>query len=53
MNTVQSTKSGAVTETQKSQTAKEKLKQLKELKAEGLITEEEYSEQKKKVLESL
>lgn len=53
LNTVQSTKSGAVTETQKSQTAKEKLKQLKELKAEGLITEEEYSEQKKKVLESL
>lgn len=53
LNTVQSTKSGAVTETQKSQTAKEKLKQLKELKAKGLITEEEYSEQKKKVLESL
>ena len=38
---------------QKTTTVKEKLKQLNELKAEELITEEEFSEQKKKLLESI
>lgn len=34
-------------------TAKDKLKQLQDFKEEGLITEEEFSEQKKKILNSL
>lgn len=33
-------------------TAKDKLKQLKEMKKEGLITEEEFLEQKKKILDA-
>ena len=39
-------------EVQKSPTAKDKLKQLKEMKKEGLITEDEFLEQKKKILDS-
>lgn len=38
--------------TQKSQAVKEKLKQLNDLKSEGLITKEEFLEQKKKILDS-
>ena len=53
LNTVQNTKDNTITGTQKSSTAKEKLKQLNELKAEGLITEEDFLEQKKKILESI
>ncbi len=53
LNTVENKKHNKIKESQKSQTVKEKLKQLSELEAEGLITEEEFSEQKKKVLESL
>lgn len=53
LNTVEGTKDNAIADKQKSQTVKEKLKQLNELKAEGLITEEEFSEQKKKILESI
>lgn len=34
------------------QTTRDKLKELNDMKAEGLITEEEYSEQKKKLLDS-
>ena len=32
---------------------KDKLKQLKDLQDEGLITEEEFTEQKKKILEAI
>lgn len=53
LNTVQNIKADTITGIQKSSTAKEKLKQLNELKAEGLITEEEFSEQKKKILEAI
>ena len=53
LNAVEDTKDNAITDKQESQTVKEKLKQLNELKAEGLITEKEFSEQKKKILESL
>lgn len=35
------------------QTAKEKLKQLNEIKMEGLITDEEFSEQRKKIFDSI
>ena len=41
------------TKKQGSQSAKEKLKNLNELKQEGLLTEEEYAEQKQKILNSL
>lgn len=53
LNTVKGVKDNSIADKQKSQTVKEKLKQLNELKTEGLITEEEFSEQKKKILESL
>lgn len=53
LTTIEGTKDDAITDKQKSQTVKDKLKQLNELKAEGLISEEEFSEQKKKILESL
>lgn len=39
-------------EVQKSPTAKDKLKQLKEMNKEGLITEDEFLEQKRKILDS-
>ena len=53
LNTVEGTKDNVIADKQKSQTVKEKLIQLSELKDEGLITEEEFSEQKKKILKSL
>lgn len=40
-------------DTPKSITVKEKLKQLNDLKTEGLITDVEFSEQKQKILDSL
>ena len=52
LNTVQGTKE-TVINGKKSKHIKEKLKQLNELKTDGLITEEEYTEQRKKILESL
>lgn len=52
LNTVQETKE-TVINGKKSKHIKEKLKQLNELKTDGLITEEEYTEQRKKILESL
>ena len=39
--------------TKEFQEAKEKLEQLQEMKNEGLITENEFTEQKKKILSSL
>lgn len=53
LNTVKGVKDNAIADKQKPQNVKEKMKQLNELKTEGLITEEEFSEQKKKILESL
>ena len=53
LNTVEGTKDNVIADKQKSQTVKEKLIQLSELKDEGLITEEEFSEQKKKISKSL
>ncbi len=41
------------TKSHPSQTAKEKLMQLNDLKTEGLITEEEYTIQKQKILDSI
>lgn len=52
LNTVRGTKE-TVINGKKSKHIKEKLKQLNELKTDGLITEEEYTEQRKKILESL
>lgn len=53
LNTVQGTKDNTITDDPKPLTVKEKLKQINELKAEGLITENEFLEQKKKILESI
>lgn len=53
LNTVQGTRDNAIADNPKPLTVKEKLKQINELKAEGLITENEFLEQKKKILESI
>lgn len=53
LNSVQGTRDNAIADNPKTQTVKEKLKQINELKAEGLITENEFLEQKKKILESI
>lgn len=54
LNTIQGAMdTNTIIDKQKTTTVKEKLKQLNELKAEELITEEEFSEQKKKLLESI
>lgn len=52
LNTIQDINDDINVNTQKSQAVKEKLKQLNDLKSEGLITEEEFLEQKKKILDS-
>lgn len=53
LNTIQDIKNEDNTDTQEHQTVKDKLKQLKDLQTEGLITEEEFTEQKKKILETI
>ncbi len=53
LNTVQGTKEKTDTGIQEHKFVKDKLKQLKDLKDEGLITEEEFAEQKKKILEAI
>lgn len=53
LHAVQGSKDNTIANKQNLKTAKEKLKQLNEIKAEGLITEEEFKEQKKKILEEL
>ncbi|MDE6435851.1 MAG: SHOCT domain-containing protein [Lachnospiraceae bacterium] len=48
-----SNNTGDITDIKESITIKEKLKQLNDLKTEGLITDEEYSVQKRKILDTL
>lgn len=52
LKTTKKNKDTTEAKTQEPQTAKDKLKQLKEMKKEGLITEDEFLEQKKKILDS-
>lgn len=53
LNTVQGIKEETDTDIQEHKSVKDKLKQLKDLQDEGLITEEEFAEQKKKILEAI
>lgn len=53
LNTVKGTKDETGDVAQDHQSVKDKLKQLKDLHAEGLITEDEFVEQKKKILEAI
>lgn len=53
LNTVQGIKDETSDVVQEHQSVKDKLKQLKDLHVEGLITEEEFIEQKKKILEAI
>lgn len=53
LNMFQDSKDSEYIDTQIHQTVKDKLRQLKELRYESLITEEEFIEQKKKILEAL
>lgn len=53
LNTVQDIREGDHNDIQTYRTAKDKLKQLKELQNEGLITEEDFAERKKKILEAI
>ena len=53
LHTVQGIRNDADIDVQEHQTVKDKLKQLKELQVEGLITEEEFTERKKKILEAI
>lgn len=52
LKTAKKNKDTTEAKTQEPQTAKDKLKQLKEMKKEGLITEDEFLEQKKKILDT-
>lgn len=51
LNTVQNIDNDINIEIQQTKSAKEKLKQLNEMKEEGLITDEEFLEQRKKILD--
>ncbi|MDE7339287.1 MAG: SHOCT domain-containing protein [Lachnospiraceae bacterium] len=51
LNTVQNIDNDINIEIQQTKSAKEKLKQLNEMKKEGLITDEEFLEQRKKILD--
>ncbi len=51
LNTVQNIDNDINIEIQQTKSTKEKLKQLNEMKEEGLITDEEFLEQKKKILD--
>lgn len=53
LNNVQGIKEETDIGIQEHKSVKDKLKQLKDLQDEGLITEEEFTEQKKKILEAI